>query len=331
MQAWRKDMQAKARVERKQRATSGTFEHDARRYLQAVTALPTYQTRKTDIERWIAVFGQTPRASISSADIRAQRDTWLCQTNPKTKQPYAASTINHWLRALSNLYTVLDGRRAPNPVRDVPEVPEPDARPRGVPIAVVEQIINAIPDRGRPERRTNGAKVARAPYSLTKLRLRVLAYTGLTYAQLRRLKATDVDFERRVLFAQRREKGKGSRPRLLPLLPEAVDALKALHAVNGWGRFSGASVRKTFLTAVKKLRKQGQAIPQGLRPYDLRHGFGTLVYRATRSLKTVQDLLMHENPRTTQRYVLSEADQVLIDALEAVGSHSKKSPQSVSH
>lgn len=58
--------------------------------------------------------------------------------------------------------------------------PRIDTRvPRALDYATIERILAAIPDRGRPERDKK-----RATFSASKLRLRVLAYTGLTYAQL---------------------------------------------------------------------------------------------------------------------------------------------------
>ena len=110
--------------------------------LRAVQALPTFKTRKNDIERWIAIFGTRQRDTITSTEIRGQRDTWMKQPRAKDKPPYAASTINHWLRALSNLWTVLDGRRAPNPVRDVPEVIEPDPLPRALSFTTIDAILD---------------------------------------------------------------------------------------------------------------------------------------------------------------------------------------------
>lgn len=314
MQAWRADEKAQLRLTRKARATSGTFEFDAKRYLAAITAMPSLAERTADIARWVAIFGTRRRDTITAADIRGVRDRWMTEPRGYTvsatgqiapQPPYAASTINHRLRALSNLWTVLDGRRAQNPVRDVPEVPEPDPLPRAIPYPVIEQILAAMPDRGRP---TKGRK--NVTVSLAKLRLRVIAYTGLTYSQLGRLTAEDVDLVIGSMLVRRRRKGKGAKSRLQPLLPEAIEAFRQLDAANGWGAFSGASVRKSFVLAVGKLKKAGVPL-NGVRVYDLRHTFAGLVFRATRSREAVKDLLQHESLRTTERYVLSAVSDVL--------------------
>jgi hypothetical protein len=38
-------------------------------------------------------------------------------------EPLSASSVDNRLRALRNLWTVLNGRHAPNPVREVPAYP----------------------------------------------------------------------------------------------------------------------------------------------------------------------------------------------------------------
>jgi integrase len=334
MQRWRADAKAQLRLTRKQRATKGSFAYDAARYLEAVKALTTYEARKRDIQRWVAIFGTRQRDSLTSAEIRAWRDRWMTEPrsehgwvgpgrpqayDQRAKHPYSASTINHWLRALSNLWTVLDGRRAPNPVRDVPEVTEPDALPRGRSYALIEQIIAAISDRGRPTKGQKNTTVA-----LTKIRLRVLAYTGLTYAQLQRLTPADVDLEAGTMLVKRRSKGKGAKPRRLALLPQAVDAFRALDVAGGWGPFSGASVRKSFVLAYGKLRQADPSLPP-MRVYDLRHSFGSLVFRATKSPHAVKHMLSHESVRTTERYTLEAVEDVLAAQLSSLPDALKSS------
>jgi integrase len=316
MQAWREDERAKLRLRRKARAISGTFEADATKYLRAVTSMTTYKTRKKDIELWIEIFGRTMREDITAADIRAVRERWIADPrgvddDGKPLPAYAASTINHRLRALSNLWTVLDGRRAPNPVREVPEVQEPDALPRAIDYAIIEQVLEALPDRGQPPPRAPGtAKAKRPTVSKSKARLRVLAYTGLTYAQLGRMQPSDVDLDGAAMLVRRRAKGKGAKPNKLPLMPKAVEAFRALAAADAWGPFSSASIRKSFLRACARVRKTGVALGH-VRPYDLRHSLGTLVTRATGSTKTAQLLLQHTTDETTLRYALDAVDEAL--------------------
>ena len=67
-------------------------------------------------------------------------------------EPLSASSVNHRLRAIANLWTVLDGRHAPNPARDVPELLEPDHPPRALSYPVLEAILAEWSDAGRWKR-----------------------------------------------------------------------------------------------------------------------------------------------------------------------------------
>lgn len=330
MQAWRADTRASARLTRKARATAGMFEADARRYLASITALTTYQDRALDIARWVAIFGRKRRERITSAEIRRWRDRWLkeprrlhpppgaparpSRPDLKADTPYAASTVNHWLRALSNLWTVLDGRRAPNPVREVPEAEEPDALPRAVPYALIEQILGAIRQR-------------KGETAVTPIRLRVMAHTGLTAAQLGRLTRADVDFEAASMLVQRRRKGRGAKARRIGLIPAAVDAFRALDAAKGWGPFSTSGAHTVFQRAYAKVQRAAPDLAwPPLRPYDLRHTFGALVYKSTKSLSAVRELLSHATTKTTERYTLSAVDDVLAAHVRQVASSQSREP-----
>jgi integrase len=346
MVTWREDTKAQLRVTRKQRAFAGSFEADAKRYLEAVAALGSIKERRADIARWVEIFGTKRRDMITAAEIRLHRDRWITlprgyAADGSPLPPYSASTINHRLRALSNLWTVLDGRRAPNPVREVPEVPEPDPLPRGLPYATVEAILSHLVDRGQTERgkgrkpilrqirrarseaerrRLRALAVPAPPPSKTLPRLRVMAYTGLTPAQLGRVVPSDLDLdaEQPSLLIRRRAKGKGAKPRREALLPQAVEAFRLFVARGCFGRFSASSVRKSFLIACRRARAAGHVIPEGVRPYDLRHSFGSMVFAATNSLEATQRMLSHEKRQTTMRYALSGLSAVQASNLKQI-------------
>jgi integrase len=327
MQEWRADERARQRIDRKQRASQGTFEGDARLYLRSVSAMASHSARTRDIERWIRIFGTRRRDTITAAEIRTWRDRWMTEPRGLAKDgktplpPYAAMTINHRLRALSNLWTVLDGRRALNPVREVPEVTEPDPLPRDLPFEVIDDILNRVTKRGRPIK----GQPNKGTESLTFVRLRVIMYTGLTYSQLARLQPEDVDLVDGSMLVRRRSKGKGAKPQRLPLHPEAVKAFESFVRLGCWGPFSGASVRKTFVLAAGKARKAGVAVPKGAKPYDLRHSWGTAVVAATGSKEAARQLLSHAKRQTTERYILGAVDALLRAQVNAVPGRTRSS------
>lgn len=314
MQAWRADAKAEARLTRKQRASRGTFEGDAARYLAAVKALPTYQERVRHIALWTAQFGTRRRETITPADIRAIRDTWLTEPrgakNGQSLPPLGPATCNRRLRALSNLWTVLDGPRADNPVRLVKEAPEPDAVPRDLDYPTIQRILDALPDRGTT---TKGEK--RPTVSLTKIRLRILAFTGIPASQLKRVKPEDVDLERGWVSLPGRRKGHGSSAAILPLLPPAVAAFADLAAANGFGPFSTSAMHSSFARAAKTAKVSGVS------PYTLRHSFATVAYDVTEDEHLVMALLQHASLKTSARYRLRAMARVLERKAARLGQH----------
>ena len=145
--------------------------------------------------------------------------------------------------------------------------------------------------------------------------------TGLTNVQLAQLTPADVDFEGATMLVRSRSKGAGSRPQRLPPHPKAVDAFRHFAAIGAWGKFSGASLRKNLLVAARKAREAGHPVPLDVKPYDLRHSWGTAIVAATGSLEAAKDLLSHRSTRTTRRYTLAAADELLRSQVARVAAH----------
>lgn len=325
--AWRERMRVEARRGRLP-DDSSTFADDAARYLESIAALPTIEQRRQHIDEWTRLFGDRLRSSIRAHEIRAQRDRWL--TEPRTdlqgrrRPPYAAASVNKRLRALSNLWRVLDGRHAPNPVREVPEADEIESEPRALPYGVIEAILEAMPDVTRAPK---GAK--RAAGNRTKARLAVMAWTGLAHVQLAGLRREDVDWDGPSVWVRGRRKGAAGterRGQRKPITPQAVTALRRFDTLNCWGRFSHASMRKSLRTACRKVedrfRRDGITIDLSrVRPYDFRHSYATALLAATRDLQTTQRLMLHQSASTTERYARAAVDPVLVAALERFTEH----------
>jgi integrase/recombinase XerC len=107
--------------------------------------------------------------------------------------------------------------------------------------------------------------------------------------------------------------GKGNKTRLVPLLPQAIEALaayrdacpfmKALGPRDAFflgargGPLDPAIVQKR----VRELRLQ-LGLPDSVTPHALRHSFATHLLGAGGDLRTIQELLGHASLSTTQRY-----------------------------
>jgi integrase len=301
---WRRGERARLELQREaldRGAPAGTFAADAKRYLASVKAMKDFKNRAYDISLWVDVFGSRRRATIKAHEIRAQRDRWLT-VGPKrvydrrrqawtlVPEPLAASTVNHRLRALENLFTVLSPQGY-NPVRDVPEADEPDEQDRSIPYDVIEMILAAMPDRGR------GLKgQPRSTISKSKARLRLMAHTGLTPGQIMALTPADIDAELPAVRVPRRHKGRGAPGGWRPFSADAVPALRAFIAADAWGSFSRDAMRQSWQRACHRL-----GLPR-IRPYDLRHSFVATTLDDTGDLKAAQHLAGHADSRTTERY-----------------------------
>lgn len=305
MLAWLVKTEIRYRGTRAKR--TGKFDDDARAYLQAVKAMPTYAQRKQHIEEWIAVFGSRRRADITADEIRAQLHTW--RTVPrKVKQrakhgqerfkvvTLSAAAVNKRRTALMHLHSVLDGKAEPNPVKDVPRFAEPTPAPKGIPYAIIRQIF------------------AKMPPSKSKAWLMVMAYTGIPPEVLRSVTADDVDLDGRTVALVGRKKGKGTQGRIQPLSAEGIDAFKMMIREDAFGTITNTVLRRAFRRACKAAIGRTD-----LTPYDLRHSFGTEVYRSSGDIRATQVLMGHSTPQLTHRYTLAAVDPRVKDALEKFG------------
>lgn len=310
---WQKDERARLRV-LLPKTPAGTFPADAERYLKRadVTAMPDFEGRAQHIREAIRYFGPVRRRKMTADQIAGWRDALLAEG-------LAANSVNKRLRALSNVWTKLDGRRAPNPVRDVDECEEPDPQPRGLPYDVIEAILNAMPEHAVGVRKDGTRTAGKPRVNRAKVRLRVIAYTGLAHHQLKRLKPEDVDEDAGTMLVTARKKGKKVRrasdkplPELLPLLPQAVDAFRVFRRLNLWGHFSNSSMWRAFAAACKTLGITG------LRPQDFRHSMLTAVYRETRDLRVTGKFGGHRSERTTKRYTIAAVAPQVQEAIDKV-------------
>lgn len=273
--------------------------------------MPTYAERKLHIEEWIDVFGSQDRLTITADQIAAQLARWRTTPRtvtltrrptskaPKTRQvTLSASSVNNRRTALMRLFTVLDGKAAPNPVKDVPKLREPDAVPRGLSYAAIQALWKVLRD------------------TPTRARLQVMAYTGFPHAQIAALNETDIHWTQGTVFVTGRRKGSGTKPRLVPLTTQGLSALKALRKHDAWGPFSRSTLHRDFRAACEKVPALAG---RRLRPYDLRHSFGTEIYRVTGDIRATQVLLDHSSPALTHRYSMGAVEDRVTAAVRGFG------------
>ena len=144
----------------------------------------------------------------------------------------------------------------------------------------------------------------------------VLLYgCGLRIAEALALDVRDVPGPGAML----RVMGKGSKERIVPMLPAVREALAgwlALHPdrqpgtplfVGARGKRLNAGVAQRTLREFRRLN----GLPEHATPHALRHSFATHLLAGGADLRSIQDLLGHASLSTTQRYTSVDETQLL--------------------
>jgi integrase len=271
-----------------ERTTAGSFGADIETYLGRVSAMPSYTQRKAHLELWARELGRDrPRRSITTEEIDVVLQGWLDTLKP--------ATVRKRRTALQSFFAKMDGKksRLVNPVKasENPIGAKPEARALDY-----FRIANAIA--AMPTQRDTKKGLPARP-SLSAIRARVLAYTGIPPGILQQVQPTDLSIANGTVRVVPRHKGAGVEARTLPLTADALDAFKAFHAANAYGPFSIVALNRSF----KRGCKAAGLDPKTIHLYDLRHSFLTALYQVTRDLATVGRLGLHaEGSKVTARY-----------------------------
>lgn len=140
-----------------------------------------------------------------------------------------------------------------------------------------------------------------------KCMLTLIYSCGLRSGELINMKVGDVDSQRMVIHIRN---AKGSKDRyvplsekLLPLLREYYLAYKPkeylFNGAEGVGKYSRTSLQRVFHQAVNRT-----GITKKIRLHNLRHSYATHLLENGVNLRYIQELLGHNNPKTTQVYTL---------------------------
>jgi len=279
-------------------------------------------SRAHDYHTHVRAWQQTPLVQLPVTHVPRKAivdalDAWTAAGKAPTTVNRRKQILAHVLRAAlepdeAGIYTL--------PTDNIPDVPPRTYAPRGFDLAIVARILAACPDRGQARKGQT-----RGTVSLTKIRLTVMAWTGLARTSLIRLEKKKVDFRLGRIYVPPRKKGKGVEGMWAPLLPPALEALKQYDAAKLWGtRFSKSSYRKSWVravarvqaeleaaatapdaseTAIAMLHQWRAAVPPHCKPYDLRHSFGTDAYQKSGDIYAVAALMQHKELSTTEHYI----------------------------
>lgn len=295
---WRHDRRTAIRVKQlgvdADLPPSGTIARDVADYLVVVQAMPTLAQRTYDLGCWVAALGaDRPRRGVRAPELAATLSAWKASG-------LTAGTCNRRRTALMHLWHRLDGKGAPNPLRDVPRFQEAAALPRGRPYPLIERILKAM----QP--------------SKSRARLKVMAYVGMAQIELKRIEPRQ-DWNRKAgtLTLRGRQKGEGTPSRVLKLTARATAALREMERRHAFGPFSNATLGKRWAAALTRVRAIDPSVPH-IRVIDLRHSVGTEIYRLTGDLKSVKEYLGHASLKTSERYMHAAVSEAVSRAAAAM-------------
>ncbi|HSH99417.1 MAG TPA: tyrosine recombinase XerC [Reyranella sp.] len=237
-------------------------------------------------------------AKLKSVEFRA----WLAE---RSRQGLARTSTARAVSSVRSFFRFLDKRGlAHNASIAVLQTPK---LPRAVPKALSERDMEDLLD-------TAGDSARERWIELRDTAVLLLLYgAGLRIGEALGLAKATVD----ELLESGRDildiTGKGNKTRLVPLLPQAIEALsayreacplqKALGPADAFflGARGGALDPAIVQKRVRELRHQ-LGLPETVTPHALRHSFATHLLGAGGDLRTIQELLGHASLSTTQRY-----------------------------
>jgi len=154
--------------------------------------------------------------------------------------------------------------------------------------------------------------------------LELIYSTGIRAGELQQLNIEDVDRVGRTVRIQ----GKGNKERVVPIGGEAIDVVQSyLRVWKEEGRIqsgtSGALIRNRFgkRLSTRSIRRavsreaEKAGLTEEVSPHTLRHTFATHMLQNGADLRTLQEILGHENLHTTEIYT-HITDEQLKDAYD---------------
>ena len=297
------------------RMPGGTLRADVEAYLENRIRPTLHPDTRLQFARWLRKAAQTelgrcPRQVITGATWATLLAQWERNGIPASREdggrhrivppgPLASDTVNKIRTCWIGFYDAMNvGTKLANPARLVPRRDPAKPQARGIPWVQAVAIIDAV-----------------SPGTRTAARLALMCLLGLRPVEIMRIKpAVDWNKAERTLAVRT---AKGGKHRTLALSDRAVAALELLERLQGWGQFSSAPAARMFHTAVNKAKL---AHLEPLRPYDLRHCFGTEAYRKTGDLKAVAEAMGHRNLSQTERYVEGAVSEKVASVCTAIAA-----------
>jgi integrase/recombinase XerC len=163
----------------------------------------------------------------------------------------------------------------------------------------------------------------KSPLNLRDLAILEMLYScGIRVSELEALNLTSVDFDERLV----RVTGKGNKERIVPIGRKAINAVRIYLAATQYLRektedhspnaplfinFRGGRLSVRSLGRITKRYAIASGLSSETSPHSMRHSFATHLLDGGADLRSVQELLGHENLSTTQKYTHVSLDRLM--------------------
>lgn len=256
---------------------------------------PRTITRCGDVLSHLDAYHPGRLCNLTTEDIRG----WL------NAVPRVDRTRAMYLSTVHNFYcwAIIEGHATLNPTVGI-------RRPR------------VHPGLPRPIRHDDLAHAVLFAPPMIRAWLLLAAYAGLRCQEIAGLEREDVlDHEDPAMLHV--VHGKGGKQRMVPLHPEVLTALRVARLPHSGPLFrlptSGVQYSPRYLCKVGNLYLHSVGVTSTM--HQLRHRFGTDIYRASKDIRLTQDLLGHASPVTTAIYTqTSPLDAVAVVNALTIGA-----------
>lgn len=252
----------------------------------------TVKNYRIDLREFAEFLGSKPLQDVTYLEIRS----FLAHLQVKE---YSKSSISRKLACLRSFfkYLVRENKVAANPVAAISTPKREKKLPVFLTPDEVVQLLDA-PSKSKWEEKRD------------KSILETLYSSGLRVSELMGLNQEDVDLFSGLV----RVRGKGKKERIVPLGQMALKAMRSylehqsgprfsrgikipLYLNRSGGRLTDRSIRRMINKYTRRI-----GLSKDISPHTLRHSFATHMLDRGADLRSVQELLGHENLSTTQIY-----------------------------
>jgi integrase len=220
---WQAEERERIRAEK---PAAGTLAGDIETYVESLVGRRQLDARGR-LKPWAEALGPTPRAKVTTADIRAQLEAW------RTARRYQGPTLNRMRQELISLWRTLDGKRHACPAVEIEKYPEHTPRQGFFEQAQFEKVLEHLPE--------HYADVAR-----------FAAFSGWRREEVEGLLWSEVDTEGGVIRLSP-ERSKTKDGRVLPIVGPLVDVMKRRTAQRN----------DLALVFTRTLKESGKHVPVG--------------------------------------------------------------------